>query len=367
MASCLSELAASVGGNLVGNADPEISAASTIHLAESGHITLIDTADKLPLLLSARAAAAIVPADVVPETLPAIQADDVHAAFATIVRHFRPARPSRRVGVSPAACVSPTARLDCDVDVHPGATIGDEVAIGAGSTIYSGAHIMAGCKLGEGVTTYPSAVLYENTIVGDRSVIHAGAVLGSYGFGYKQVDGQHHLCAQLGWVEIGIDVEIGAGTTIDRGTYGPTTIGEGTKIDNQVQIAHNCRIGPHNMIVSQVGIAGSTSTGRHVVMAGQVGVRDHVHIGDGAILGAMAGITNDVPAQSCMLGIPATPIREQRLKQAALSRLPAMRRQLKSLVNSVNELEERMTSLQETASSKPANQPSDDHRRNDAA
>ena len=367
MASRLSELAALVGGNLIGTADPEIIAASTLQLAEPGHITFIDNADKLPLLFKARAAATVVPAKVVPEVLPAIQVDDVHAAFATIVSHFRPSRPRRRIGISPAAHVSSSARLARDVDVHPGATIGDDVEIGARSTIYPCVHVMADCKLGEGVTIFPNAVLYENTVVGDRTVVHAGAVLGSFGFGYEQVDGRHRLCAQLGWVEVGTDVEIGAGTTIDRGTYGPTQIGEGTKIDNQVQIAHNCRIGPHNMIVSQVGIAGSTSTGRHVVIAGQVGVRDHVHIGDRAILGAMSGITNDVPSESCMLGIPATPVWQQRVKQAALSRLPEMRRKLKLLTSAVSDLREQMADIQESASGTSANRPSSERPKSDAA
>jgi UDP-3-O-[3-hydroxymyristoyl] glucosamine N-acyltransferase len=197
---------------------------------------------------------------------------------------------------------------------------------------------MAGCKLGVGVVIFPGAVLYEDTLVGDRAIIHAGAVIGCYGFGYKLVEGKHVLSAQLGHVEIGCDVEVGANTTIDRGTYGPTFIGEGTKIDNQVQIAHNCRIGRHNMLCSQVGIAGSTSTGDYVVMAGQVGVRDHVHVGDRAILGAMAGVTNDVPAGATMIGIPATPEREQKLKQAALSKLPEMRKQLKELQHAVDRL-----------------------------
>ena len=154
---------------------------------------------------------------------------------------------------------------------------------------------MAGSQIGQDVTIFPNAVLYEDTVVGPRCVIHANAVLGAYGFGYGFADGRHVLSAQLGNVVLGADVEIGAGTTIDRGTYGPTVIGEGTKIDDLVMVAHNCRIGRHNMLCSQVGIAGSTTTGDYVVMAGQVGVRDHVHIGTGAVLGAMAGVTNDVP------------------------------------------------------------------------
>ena len=163
-------------------------------------------------------------------------------------------------------------------------------------------------------------------------------MLGAYGFGYGFANGRHVLSAQLGNVVLGADVEIGAGSTIDRGTYGPTSIGEGTKIDDSVMVAHNCRLGRHNMLCSQVGVAGSTTTGDYVVMAGQVGVRDHVHIGDRAVLGAMAGVTNDVPADARMIGIPATPERDQKIKQAAFSKLPEMRRQLKQLQRAVDAL-----------------------------
>jgi UDP-3-O-[3-hydroxymyristoyl] glucosamine N-acyltransferase len=197
---------------------------------------------------------------------------------------------------------------------------------------------MSGSQIGEQVTIFPNTVLYENTVVGSRSIIHANVVLGAYGFGYGFSGGKHVLSAQLGNVIVESDVEIGAGTTIDRGTYGPTFIGEGTKIDNLVMVAHNCRIGRHNMLCSQVGIAGSTTTGDYVVMAGQVGVRDHVHIGHRAVLGAMAGVTNDVPEGSRMIGIPATPERDQKIKQAAFSKLPEMRRQLKQLQRTVDAL-----------------------------
>ncbi len=197
---------------------------------------------------------------------------------------------------------------------------------------------MAGCKLGEKVTVFPNAVLYENTEVGDRSTIHANAVLGCHGFGYKLVDGRHQETAQLGYVQVGCDVEIGAGSTIDRGTYGPTVIGDGTKIDNLVMVAHNCHIGRHNMLCSQVGIAGSSTTGDYVVLAGQVGVRDHVKIGQGAIVGAKAGVSNDVPMGAHMLGIPAMPEREQKVQFAAMSKLPEMRRQMKALEHAVARL-----------------------------
>jgi UDP-3-O-[3-hydroxymyristoyl] glucosamine N-acyltransferase len=190
---------------------------------------------------------------------------------------------------------------------------------------------MPGCKLAADVVIYPNAVLYEGTIVGARSIIHACVVLGCHGFGYRVFEGSNQPSAQLGWVEVGADCEIGACTTIDRGTYGPTVIGDDTKIDNQVMIAHNCRLGKHNMICSQVGVAGSTTTGEYVVIAGQVGVRDHVRIGDRAVLGAQAGVSSDVPAGAHMLGSPAIREREQKIQFAAMSKLPEMRRQLRRL------------------------------------
>ena len=153
---------------------------------------------------------------------------------------------------------------------------------------------------------------------------------------------------------MGDHVEVGAGTTIDRGTYGPTIIGSGTKIDNLVMIAHNCRIGQHNMICSQVGVAGSTSTGEWVIMAGQCGLRDHIHIGDGAVLGARSGVSNDVPARHTVLGEPAIDLRQRKLQLASMSKLPEMRKQVKRLLKRVDELEQGSRSSTDESSSKAA-------------
>jgi UDP-3-O-[3-hydroxymyristoyl] glucosamine N-acyltransferase len=272
---------------------------------------------------------------------PVILVADVHEAFAAIHRHLHPPRAQARIGVSPAAYVSPSARLADDVDIHPGATVGDDVEIGAGGTIHSGARIMAGCRLGRGVTIFPNAVLYPETVLGDHVIVHAGAVLGAYGFGYRFTAGRHHLSAQLGIVVIESHVEIGACTTIDRGTYGPTRVREGAKLDNQVMIGHNCQIGRHNLLCSHVGIAGSTTTGDYVVMAGQVGVRDHVHIGDGVQLGAQAGVRKDIPAGEKYMGSPAVPAREFMEMVAVQGKLPEMRKQLRQLQKTVDELQRR--------------------------
>jgi UDP-3-O-[3-hydroxymyristoyl] glucosamine N-acyltransferase len=329
-------LGATIGG---GDAAALVAGAATLEAAGPDEITLVDSADKLHLLAKSRAGFAIVPAGTGPLEKPTLEAADVHAVFAATILHFRPPRATPRGGVSPQAVVDPSARLAADVEVHPLATIGPDVEIGPGCTIHAGVRLLAGCRIGAGTTIYPNAVLYEKTVLGARCIVHAGAVLGAYGFGYRPTPEGYRLSAQLGWVETGDDVEIGAGTTIDRGTYGPTQIGTGTKLDNLVMIAHNVRLGRHTMICSQVGVAGSTTTGDWVVMAGQVGVRDHVHIGDKAVLGARSGVSNDVEAGKTVLGEPAIDLRDRKLQLATMSKLPEMRKDLKQLVARVAAIE----------------------------
>ena len=342
MTTPLAQLAELVSGRLCGDPTTEISDAATLSIVGPGQITLADCAERSSGLAQSQASAVVISPEIECDSMPAIVVDDVHEAFAKIVQHFRPRRSQQHTGLSDQAIISNSAQLGSDVDVHPLAVIGDDVVIGAGSTIHSGARIMAGCVIGRDVTVFPNVVLYEETRVGDRSIIHAGAVVGAYGFGYSQQDGRHELSSQLGNVEISCDVEIGACATIDRGTYGPTFIGEGTKIDNLVMIAHNCRLGKHNLICSQVGIAGSTTTGDNVVMAGQVGVRDNVHIGTGAVLCSKAGVPNDVPEGQMVLGSPATPLRQQKLQMAAISKLPEMRRQFRAMQRQFAEFMEKM-------------------------
>ncbi len=317
MSISLRELVNLFGGKLQGDGEITISGAATIRDAQPGEITLADGGKMTDDLARSQASAVVVPPTFPESSLPRIIVSDVRKYFAQIVVHFRPRRSSKSVGVSPTARVSPFAKIGNGVNVHPGAAIGDDVTVGARSTIHSGVQIMAGCVIGECVTIFPNAVLYEDSIVGDRCIIHSNAVIGSYGFGYSTVDGQHHLSPQLGYVEIGSDVEVGACSTIDRGTYGPTLIGEGTKMDNHVMIAHNCRIGKCNILCSQVGIAGSCTTGDYVVMGGQVGVADHNNIGHHVSIGAQTGVFKDIPDGESHLGTPSSPIREQARKYSA--------------------------------------------------
>jgi UDP-3-O-[3-hydroxymyristoyl] glucosamine N-acyltransferase len=345
MDASLAKLAQLVGGTVSGDETILVEDIAPLHLAEDVHITFAVDLDHSKHLERTSAIALLTSSDLSDKeiSLPAVFVDDVHAAVAKIVQFFRPAPVGEPEGVvSPAAHVDATAKLAEGVTVHPLAYVGPNVEIDEGSVIHTGARILPGCRIGKDTTIFPNAVLYEGTIVGDRCLVHANASLGAYGFGYSSSSTGHVLSAQIGYVELEDDVEIGSSSTVDRGTYGPTLIGEGTKIDNQVMVAHNCRIGKRNLLCAQVGIAGSSTTGDFVTMAGQAGVRDHVHIGAGAILGAKAGIINDVPPGADWVGIPATPRREQMRQLLAQSQLPQMRRQLREITDIVREMKERI-------------------------
>lgn len=340
MEIALRELAELVGGRLTGDPEILIRGAGTLRDVRPGEITLVDKPKLAPQLSASPAAAAVVCEGFAPAGVPHITVPHVHAAFATIVRRFRPASPAASGGVSPQADVHVTAKIGANVTISAGVTIGAGVEIGDGSVVHAGARILAGCRLGRDVTVFPNAVLYEDTRVGDRVIIHANAVIGAYGFGYETTHGRHRLSAQVGYVELSDDVEVGACSTIDRGTYGATSVGEGTKIDNQVMIAHNCRIGRHNLLCSHVGIAGSSTTGDHVVLAGQVGVRDHVNIGDRVVVGAQSGIMCDLPSDAHYLGSPAIPERDEIRIVAARAKLLEIRRQIKALERVVEEMQQ---------------------------
>ena len=339
----LSDLANLVGGRVSGSGDVPIRGAAIIRDAGQGDITLADNSALEAELSSSNASAVLVPPDFQPAGLPSITVANVHESFAKIVSAMRPPCQHQTVGVSTAAHVSPSAQLASNVVVYPGVVIGEGVKVGADTVIHSGAQLMAGTTIGNETVIFPNVVLYEHTVVGDRVLIHAGAVIGAYGFGYDMQDGQHRRCAQLGHVVVEDDVEIGAASTIDSGTYGATTIGAGTKIDNLVMIGHNCRIGRHNLFCSQVGIAGSCSTGDYVVMGGKVGLRDHLEIGHKVRIGAQSGVMRSIPDGQRHLGSPSTPEREQMLKQAAWAKLPELRKQFKALQKQVRELEDQLS------------------------
>jgi UDP-3-O-[3-hydroxymyristoyl] glucosamine N-acyltransferase len=249
-------------------------------------------------------------------------------AFVAIFQHLHGQATLPPAGIDPRAAVHDTARVGLDSSVQPFAVVGSHSTIGARCVLHSGAVIGNHCQIGDDVILYPNATLYDHTVVGDRVIIHANAVIGADGFGYRTRQGRHVKVPHLGNVIIEADVEIGAGATIDRGTFHATRIGAGTKIDNLVQIGHNCDIGKHNILAAQVGIAGSCTTGTHVMMGGQVGVKDHLKIGDGVLAGGKTGIRHDVPAGGRLMGYPAQDEHDYVRQIVNIKRIPDMRKDL---------------------------------------
>ncbi len=332
-------LARLVGGEVVGDGSVVITAARPVSGAGPGDITFVEDDRHARQLRQSSACAAVVGLSFEDRTRSLIRVAKPFDAFIAIVECLRGPAHAWPLGIHSYSSISPSAAIGRAPSVGPFVTIGDHAVIGDRCRLMSGAFVGDGCRMGSDCVLYPHVVLYSGTVLGDRVTVHAGTVLGGHGFGYRSQQGAHVKTPQLGHVEVGDDAEIGANTTIDRGTFHATRIGAGTKIDNLVQIAHNCQIGRHNLIVGQVGIAGSTRTGDYVVIAGQAGIRDHVTIGDGAVIGAMAGVMKDVPAGERMLGIPATPEREQYWLVAAVHKLPELRDKVKKLAKHVEELE----------------------------
>jgi UDP-3-O-[3-hydroxymyristoyl] glucosamine N-acyltransferase len=339
------ELAALVQGQVHGDGAQVIHDARPLSDAGPGHVTFIESERFARHLKTCHASAILVPpalrtkqvdhcaADHSAQrnTFTYIEVADPLDAFVAVVRLFRGPPSERTPQIAPQAAIHPTARVGPDASIDPFAVVGEGAVVGTRCRIGSGSVVGRNCRIGDDVILHPHVVLYDGTVLGDRVEIHSGAVIGADGFGYRLQHGRHVKVPQFGIVEIGDAVEIGAGTMIDRGTFQNTRIGTGTKIDNLVQIGHNCQIGRHNLIISQVGIAGSASTGEYVVLAGQTGVADHVHIGDGAMIGGQSGLYRNVPAGERMLGAPARPEREQKRILLSLEKLPELVRELRQV------------------------------------
>ena len=256
---------------------------------------------------------------------PTLVVENPYWAFAQAIGWMHP-EPEPAWSEAP---VHSSAVLGEGVRLGPGCTIGAGTRIGARTVLHPGVHVGDGCVLGEDCECFSGVVLYRGTRLGDRVRIHANTVLGSDGYGYVLVDGRHQKVPQVGWVEVGDDVELGACVTVDRGVLGPTRIGAGTKVDNQVQIAHNVQVGQHCLIVSQTGISGSVKIGDFVTMAGRSGSVGHVEIGSRSIIGANSVVTKTLPEGSFVTGFPARPNKEWAESQAAFNRLPKFMKEMR--------------------------------------
>lgn len=335
----LSEIAKWVGGSVRGDAGRRIKGVSGIAEAGPDQIAWLAHEKYLPQLKSSQAGAIVVSERFGETPMPAILVADPSAAMSVILEKFAAPVPRPAAGVHETAIVAASARLGRNVAVGPYVVIGENVRIGDGTVLH--AHVFVGdnVTMGKNCELWNGVVVRERCRLGERVVIHPNTVIGADGFGYQFSDGKHQKVPQVGDVEIGDEVEIGANSTIDRAKFGTTRIGQGTKIDNLVQIAHNVQIGDHCLIVAQCGIAGSTRLGNGVILGGKVGIRDHVYLADGAMAAAYCGISKDVPAGLFVNGNPAIDNKQYLRERASVRRLPQLAEQFKDLIKRVEQLE----------------------------
>ena len=326
----LSEIVQYVSGRYEGPGDVAITGVAPLADAGEAQISFLANPKYAPQLGSTRAAAVLVSEDLEGSEPRWIRVANPYYAMARVVAKFFDRRPAP-IGISEKASIARSARLGDGVAIGAFAAIGEDVWIGDNVTIYPNVTIENGSEIGEGTIVYPNVSIYYRSKIGKRCILHSGVVVGSDGYGFAPEGGRHEKIPQVGIVRIEDDVEIGAGSTVDRAALGETVIGEGTKIDNLVQVGHNVRIGKHCLLVAQVGIAGSTTIGDHVVVAGQSGVAGHLKVGDGVQVAAKSSVMKDVPAGQKVRGAPAVGLGEFQRREIWLRRLPELARKLNYL------------------------------------
>ena len=343
MALKLSEIAARVGGEVVGDGRFEITGVAKIEEAREGEITFLANPKYSKFLEQTRASAVIVPGDFSePTDKSLIRTKNPYYAFLQTVTLFYPPVPLIDKGIHPTAVVGEETELGKDLSVGPYVVVGRRCRVGDGSVLMPGVVVGDEVVVGEGCTLHAHVCLRERVELGDRVVLHNGVVVGSDGFGFAQEEGTYHKIPQVGTVVIEDDVEIGANSTIDRATLGETRIKRGAKLDNLIQVGHNCMIGENTVIAAQTGLSGSTHIGKGVRVGGQVGFAGHLEVGDGAAIGAQSGVSKSVPAGLFVFGYPAKPHMEEFRIQGALKRLPELLKEIKSLKDRLEKLEQAM-------------------------
>jgi UDP-3-O-[3-hydroxymyristoyl] glucosamine N-acyltransferase len=341
----LGEIARLIDARLDGEAERPVRGMAALESAGSEQLCYAESERSLDLG-AARAAAGVIVGEGFPQlpSLNLLRVKDPKVGFVRAMELFRPSQ--QRAGVHTSAVVADDAEIAGDTWIGPRAVIESGVVIGAGSQIGAGVFVGCGARIGRDCAIGPNVVLMDGSVIGDRCVLHAGAVIGADGYGFHWMADHHHKIPQLGVVVLEDDVEIGANSCVDRATLGETRIGRGSKLDNLVQVGHNCRIGEHVLLVSQVGIAGSSRLGNHVVAGGQVGIADHVTVADAVQIGAQGGVIGDLQAGDKVWGTPARPIGRVLREQAAVARLPVLQRKLREQQKALELLRERIAALE---------------------
>jgi len=338
----LDELAERVGCRLEGDGGLDVVAVRSLEEAGPRDLTFVAREEYLARLQRSAAGAVILGEGWPPVDRPALRTRNWYLALARALTLLHPV-PVPAPGIHPTAVAAADARIAPDACVGPLCVLGPGSEVGPGTVLEAQVTVGARVRIGQGCRILPHVTLRDDVVLGDRVVVHSGTVIGADGFGYARDDHRYVKIPQVGRVVIEDDVEIGANVCIDRATLDETRIGQGTKIDNLVQIGHNVRIGADSVIVAQVGVSGSVRIGARVTLAGQAGVVDHVEIGDDVIVGAQAGVTKDIPPRSVVLGAPAVPHTEFKRRLAALARLPELRKALRTVEKRLAVLEARLS------------------------
>lgn len=339
MKKTVQELAEFLGGTVIGNGDAVIE--DVKGLAEAGRQDITFAVDPYTEYLpQVHAGAVIVEKEVPAGDNTLVVVENPRLAFSQLLVLFHP-RQSVASGIHPTAIIDDSAVIGENTAVMAYAVIGKHVKIGDNCTIYPSVFIGDNVTIGNDTTIYPGVVIHENCVLGQRDVIRAHAVIGGEGFGFATENGKHTRIPQIGNVEIGDDVEIGACTCIDNATLGSTKVARGTKVDNLVHLGHNVEIGEDCFIIAQTGIAGSTKAGNHVIFAGQTGCTGHITIGDNAVFAGKTGITGNIKGGQIYAGFPARPHMEWSRTQVYLKRLPEMAKTIKTLEKKIAQLEKK--------------------------
>ncbi|MGB0992782.1 MAG: UDP-3-O-(3-hydroxymyristoyl)glucosamine N-acyltransferase [Akkermansiaceae bacterium] len=338
----LENLLSLVGGKLLTQGEgTHFSGLASLDEADAAEVSFLGNEKYYQDFLSTKAGAVLVPQETPesPAGVTLILVENPTFAFGEVVKFFMAQDNELTPGIDPTAVIAEGVSLDSNkVRVRAGAVIEEGCQIGDGCDIGSGCVIGANVTMGEDCHLHANATVRERCLIGSRVILQPGCVVGSDGYGYELVDGKHKKIDQVGIVVIEDDVEIGANTTIDRARFGKTLIGEGTKVDNLVQIAHNVRIGKHCLIVAQCGIAGSSQVGDYVTFAGQAGTTGHVKVEDKAVLTARSVAMKDLDGGQVYMGMPARPLRQEQKKLAALARLPKLMAEVKELKKRLDDL-----------------------------
>ncbi len=338
----MGDLAELCGGQAEGNLQRYLSSANALENATTDDLSFAASAKAIEAAARSSAGCLLVPFSFDKTgSWSLIRVENPRLAFARALGVLFPEKP-RINSIHPTAIISPTARIGVDCCIQPYVTIGENTTVAAGSLIGKGCTIGDGVEIGENARLHPNVTIYDGVRIGARVVLHSGAVIGADGFGFNLVEDHYEKFPQVGTVEIGDDVEIGANACVDRAALGATRIGSGTKLDNLVHVAHNCTIGKHVIAAAQVGLSGSVTVGDYAVLGGQAGIADKAIIEAKAIVGAKTGVVSSqrVPAGEPVWGMPARPLRQHLRGLANIAKLSELREEMKQLKRQIRKLEQ---------------------------